>query len=212
MEEKQEQETEEQKKKRTRNFEKQVIVLFIVLGLIFASFLAVSQFMKPSYSFKYYGMTIYMSKIKGTDAIDYIISLAGREGGKGEILLRNDPRKLNGSVQTRDMLSGITKAWITMGPKSGADMIIAGNDLGIFTTRIGLDTDYALTEETEGGAYSTITCENATNDIRVFLIETGNETKVYEKDKCIIISGASEEETIKAADALVLHWLLKIKQ
>jgi hypothetical protein len=57
-----------------------------------------------------------------------------------------------------------------------------------------------------------MTCENATKDIRVFLIDVSNETKVYEKDNCIIINGISEEETIKAADALVIQWLLKIKQ
>ena len=210
MEEKQE--TEEQKRKRMKNFEKQVIVLFVVLGLVFISFLAVYQFMKPSNSFKYYGMTVYISKVKGSDAVFYVISVSdGKESG--EIILRNDPRKLNVSVQADELLSGLTKAWITMPPKAGADVIIAGNDLGIFTTRIGLDTEYALTEETnDTGVSPIISCENATNDVRVFLIETGNETKVYEQGKCIIINGASEEETIKAADALIMRWLLKIKQ
>jgi len=73
-----------------------------------------------------------------------------------------------------------------------------------------LNTSYAMTEGI--GGYPVINCANATQNIRVFLIDVGNETKVYEKDNCIIIQGTDEAETIKAADALIFDWLKMIRQ
>ena len=46
---------------------------------------------------------------------------------------------------------------------------------------------------------------------RVFFVNVVEETKVYEEGNCIIVQGADEEDIVKAADALIMHWLGRIR-
>jgi hypothetical protein len=205
-------EEEKLKKKNEKNLEKQIIVLFVILALLLASFLAAYELFKPKPYFKYEGLTVYMAKMQGVRTLFYVIPIAGN-GQKAEIVLRYDPRELNVSVDVNESLGGINHVWITYPPyKSDSDAVIAANDLGSFTTKISLKTDYGMTEEINESNHAQITCENATKQDRVFLIVLGNETRVYEQNNCVIVQGENYEGLVKAADALVLKWLLMIKQ
>ena len=201
-------EEEKMKKARIKKLEKQIIVMFVVLGLVLLSFLAVYQIFKPKPYFKYEGFNIYRAKVPGSSQEFFLIPISGG-GEKGRVVIRNDPRKLNVSIEIGDLLGGISKVWITVPPELSSDAVIAGNDLGMFTSRISLDTEFALTNSSTG--FPEITCENATKETRVFLTDIGNETKVYAEGECIIVQGKNYDELLKAADALVMHWLLKLK-
>ncbi|MEM2956043.1 MAG: hypothetical protein QW041_00485 [Candidatus Pacearchaeota archaeon] len=203
-----EEENEEQKKLKTKKLEKQIIILFVVLGIVFLSFLAIYDIFKPKPYFTFSGFTVYKATIKGSNTVFYLIPISGG-GGEGQVMLRNDPRKLNVSIEVNELFSGIKKVWITVNSELSSDAILAANDLGMFTSRIGLNTDFALTNSTTD--YPEITCENATKEIRVFLLDIGNETKVYEQENCIIVQGRNYEELIKAADALIMKWLIRIR-
>ncbi len=191
----------------------QVISVLIVLGLIFASFLIASYLFKPKSDFKYQDVTIIKQKVEGIKTIFYVIPM-NVNGQNTEIVLRNDPRELaNISVNASRLLSG-SDAWLTTYPyeSGGDDIAIARNDLGMFTTKIGMNTQFALTQVPETSTFSQMACENATEYSRVFMFSIGNETKVYEDGDCVRIEGTNFNEIIRATDALVFEWLLKIRQ
>jgi hypothetical protein len=202
---------EKLRKANEKKLEKQIIVMFIILALLLVSFLAAYELFKPKAYFKYEGLTVYMAKIQGVKTLFYVIPISGN-GEKAEIVLRYDPRELNVSVDVNESLAGISHVWITYPPyESDSNAVIAANDLGGFATKISLKTEYGMTDVNESD-YPQITCENATKENRVFLITLGNETRVYERDNCVIVEGENYDGLVKAADALVLKWLLMIKQ
>ena len=201
-------EEEKLRKAKIKKLEKQIIVLLVILGIILLSFLAVYQVLKPKPYFKYEGLTVYRAKVPNSVQEFFLIPISGG-GEKSQVLIRNDPRKLNVSIEIGDLLGGISKVWITVPPELSSDAVIAGNDLGMFTSRISLDTEFALTNSSTG--FPEITCANATKETRVFLTTIGNETKVYAEGDCIIVQGRNYDELLKAADALVMHWLLRLK-
>jgi len=200
---------EREKKKRQKHLERQIAILLIVLALAFISFMVAYQLLKPKPYFEYEGLKVYPAKIKGVNTLFYLIPISdGRE--KADIVLRNDPRKLDVSVEVNNLLDGINMVWITYPPyEQDSSAVLAGNDLGSFTSKISLNTSYAMTETNSSG-YPEITCENATSKVRVFLITLGNETKVYSENNCIIVQGEDYDSLIKAADTLVVKWLLTL--
>jgi len=203
--------TEEEEKLRKANIkklEKQIIVMFVVLGLILLSFLAAYEIFKPKPYFKYEGLNVYRAKVPDSSQEFFLIPISGG-GEKSQVVIRNDPRKLNVSIEIGNLLDGINKVWITVPPELSSEAIIAGNDLGMFTSRISLDTEFGLTNSSTG--FPEVTCANATKETRVFLTTIGNETKVYGEGECIIVQGKNYDELLKAADALVMHWLLELK-
>jgi len=211
MEEKVE-ETESQKREKAKKLEKQIIILFAVLAIIFIAYFVTSGIIRglflPKPYFEYEGLKVYPAKLTGVTTMFYLIPISGG-GQRADVVLRNDPRKFNISVETGTLLDGINKVWVTTPPNLSSDAILAANEIGSFTTRISLDTSYALTEsDTE--FYPEMTCENATKETRVFMVNLGNETKVYPEGDCIIIQGENYDSMIKAADALVVNWILKL--
>jgi len=198
-------------KKKQRKLEKQILVIFVVLVLALASFLAAYNLLKPKPYFKYEGFTVFKAKLAGVNDIFYVIPVSG--GGKeSQIILRNDPRTLNVSVDVDNLFAGISKVWITSPDylKQGAEASIAKNDLGILTYTIGLNTSYALTNSS--GEYPIMSCDNATKSTRVFMFDIGNETRVYEKDNCIIVMGEDGTKLVEAADSLIIKWLIRFRQ
>jgi len=203
-------EIEKEAKENRKKLEKQIITLFIVLAIVFISFIAAYHLLKPKPYFNYEGLKVYKAKIQGVNTLFYLIPISGG-GGKADIVIRNDPRELNVPVGTGDLLSGINMVWITIPPELSSDAVIAGNDLGAFTSKISLNTSYAMTKsDTE--FFEQKTCEDSTKETRVFLLDIGNETKVYYEGNCIIVQGTNYDNLIKAADALVMNWLLRLKQ
>lgn len=47
-------------------------------------------------------------------------------------------------------------------------------------------------------------CKNATAEMTVIWLKTGDSTKVYTEENCIIVQGSDEEELVRAADRLGL--------
>lgn len=200
-------------KKEEGSLEKQSLVLIAVLILLFATFLATYKLTRPEKEFTYEGINVLKQKVEGISVIFYVIPLS-INGVQSELVLRNDPRELKNISITADRLLSGTKAWITAEPleTGGDDIAIAKNEIGMFTTKIGIDTGFGLTEVPEGSSYPQIVCENSTKDTRVFLMQLANETRVYEEGDCIKIEGMSTNEIIRATDALLFHWLISLKK
>jgi len=201
---------EKERQKARKKLEKQILKLFVVLVIVFISFVVAYELLKPKPYFEYEGLKVVPAKIQGVKTLFYVIPISGG-GGKADIVIRNDPRNLNISVETGTLLDGINKVWITMPPEISSDAVIAGNDLGSFTSKISLNTSFALTKS-DTQFFDQKTCDDATKTTRVFMLDIGNETKVYSEGNCIIVHGTDYDNLIKATDALVMKWLLKLTQ
>jgi|GEM_PF-3761220 len=203
---------EKQEKESKKKLERQVITLFIVLGIIFVSivaFIISYQIGKQRPDFKYGDFSVYKERLEGTTVDFYIIpiNVFGRELN---VALRSDPRKIKDiSMEiNEELLDEIDEIWITTSPGLESDAIIATNEIGSFTGSIGLRTGYALTEVV--GEYPVMKCENASAKKRVIEVRLGNSTKIYSEDKCIIVQGKDYEDMIKAADRFVILLLEKL--
>ena len=196
--------------KSMKKVEGQIAVFFIVLVLIFASYLLFSYLFTPSNHFKFQGYDVYKTRIQGINEDFYVIPITDNKKQE-EIVLRHDPRNLDLKPIEADSLLNIKNlgmVWVTMSPEIKADGIIAENQIGMFTSTIGLKTEYGLTTGNE--AYPEISCNNATETTRVFMIELSNETRVYEDRYCIIVHGENYEKLVEVSDSLVFYWLKRI--
>ena len=196
--------------KKGMSVDKQALILFAVLMLVFASFLVSYYYFKPSTSFKYGDFTVHKTKLEGTTVDFYLIPLKIGNNEPFNLMLRKDPREIenitfevNGSFW-----GGMKGIWITTDANYTSDATIASGEIGRFVKGIGLRSDYALTSKI--GDYPEITCSNATKEIRVVDLRLGNETRVYEQDNCLIVEGADYDGMVKAADKLVMGWLERL--
>jgi hypothetical protein len=201
------------KKDAEKKLEKQIILLFAVLAIVFLSYMLthglLTGLLSPKPYFEYEGFKVQKCRLTGVNVLFYCIPISGG-GATSMVVLRNDPRTLNVSIDVGDKLDGISQVWITMPPELSSDAVIAGHELGAFTARMLFNTSYALTESNTS-FYPQMNCNDSTDEIRVFLMDVGNETKVFSKDNCIVVQGDNYEGMTKAADALVLKWLLKFR-
>jgi hypothetical protein len=213
----QSEEQEKLSKKDEKNLQKQIIVMLLILGLILISILAAYEIFKPKAYFKYNDFTVKRARF-GNSSSDMVFYLIPIPGTNENALLTNDPRKINVSINANvsALFNGIHKIWITMPPDLGSEVVAAAHELEVLTSRIGYITNFGLTNYSETDENLTreipiITCENATNSTRVFMLDVGDETKVYANDYCIIIQGENYKELMKATEALILEWLYMIE-
>ena len=190
--------------------EKQVIVLFAVLAIIFVSFLVSYQYFKPSNSFKYHDFTVYKQKLEGTTVDFYILPLKIGDKAPTNLMIRNDPREIeNMTFEVNESFwRGMRGLLITTDVNYTSLATIAAGEIGSFVGLIGVEADYGFT--TEIGGYPTITCADATNVTKVIDIRLGNETKVYSEGDCMIVEGVDYDSMIKASDKVVITWLERI--
>ena len=103
------------------------------------------------------------------------------------------------------------RVFLTMDPELTSRVAIAaieiGRVLGNKYDLLNMPVKSALTKIPEGGIQDyneTLikTCEDATEVEAVFLFISGNETKIYEENNCVVIQGVTDEDIIKASDRL----------
>ena len=112
-------------------------------------------------------------------------------------------------VEMDNFSAGIV--FLTMDPELTSRVAIAaieiGRVLGDKYDLLNIPDKSALTKIPEGRIQDyneTLikTCEDATEVEAVFLFISGNETKVYEENNCVIIQGVTDDDIIKASDRL----------
>ena len=197
-------------KPKLKSIEKQVLVLFIVLIIIFGGFLIgikISERIKAkANTFEYKEFTVHKARLEGTIVDFYFIPIQVAGGVKTNLMFRTDPRELeNLTVELNDSIfKKIKRVWITTNPEYDSDAIIAAGEIGRLTTNVDITTGYALTEEI--GEFPKKTCEDATSTERVVDIRLGNQTKIYSEGNCIIVEAESNSGMIRAADKLAYYW------
>ncbi len=205
---------EEKPKKKAWTWEKQSMVLFGVLMVVFLVFIGAAylgeKFKDKGDSFEYNDFTVHKARLEGTTVDFYFIPI--NVIGVGEavnVMFRSDPRDVeNISLSLGgNALGGISKVWITTSPEYDSAAVIAQGEIGRMTAAVAITTGYALTEEV--GEFPKKTCKDATDSVRVIDIRVGNETRVYSESEgnCIVVEADNSEDTIKAADKLAYYWL-----
>lgn len=190
--------------------EKQVIWLLVILGIVVLVSVAAYYLMKPKADYFEYGsFKVYKKTLEGTTVDYYYIPFNTVNGALNQIAIRNDPRTLGdvGFNVSEELWRGISKLWVSSDPNISYAPIPAG-EIGRFGIAIGLDTSYAFSKN--AGSYYQMNCDNATSDVRVIDIRTGNETLVYSEGYCMIIEGKDDVEMSRAADKLAVTWLERL--
>jgi len=133
-----------------------------------------------------------------------------------EIPLRNQPKDLEeipiqDGIRTKILSS--TGIFLTMDPNLDAKVTVAaiqlakvlGNaDFGVF--KIPTQGAFTSLEETAPD-YPVITCNNATAQTKVILLEQGDENKASIEGNCVIIEGTDPDNLIKVSEKVVLNLL-----
>lgn len=214
------------KKKRGRmtRVEKQTaILLFILVSVLFAFVTAKLVFMpllKKPY-FDYEGYRVYRVNLEGTDIIFYSIPttfiIYGTTQKQTNVVLRHDPRDLKAMNISTDLKSYFLKTrpktiWITMKPDLiGEKMVNPVLEISKFTQGIDIETITAATYAVENKTAKIMTCENATDEDRVIMLDLGNETKIESVSQdCVLITADSYDNLLKVSDWFVMSWLVEM--
>lgn len=194
-----------------KKMENQSITLLVVLMILLAAFIGGYFAFKPKPYFEYEQFKIYPINYEGSNLMFYSIPLKfdlGQGQQEQNIVLRNDPRQLeNLSYNIDKELFKIAAIGFTMEPTLNVNAVLAAKEIAGLTVALNIPTAFGVTKDFEGKTDNIFDCENATNLTRVIRMELGNETKVYGKDKCIIVEGYDYINMIKAADKLAFEWL-----
>ena len=128
------------------------------------------------------------------------------------VVLRNNPQELeNLTYSVNESLFSAKKIWLTMDPTYSAMAVDAAYEVGKLTRSI-ISTTFAISLPSDKSEANVITCENATEDIRVIVYELSNETYVKSEGNCIHVVGTNYAAMKIASDKLAFEWLLSLKQ
>jgi len=204
-------------KDKEKQLKKQIIWLFVILGIIFVSFLIARElnlFWKNP-CFEYEGFKICRVRLGESDVYYYSIPIALLINGKEtsmNVVLRNNPQEIeNLTYSVNESIFSSKKIWLTMDPAYSAMAVDAAFEVGKFTRNI-IPTAFAISSPSNASVAKVITCENATEDIRVIVYELSNETYAKSEGNCIHVVGKNYEEMKMASDKLAFEWLLTLKE
>lgn len=199
--------------------EKQILIILFVCVAILAAVLIVyfvGKYHNKPY-FDFHGFKVYAVMLEGTNMIFYNIpdvtfTVQTTEYLKN-VVIRNDPRELEKMnltvyVSNRFYKTLPQQLWMSWNPDEKATIYEAELEIKKFANNLNIPVGIVPADVT-------LTCENSTSEKRMIVLKTLNitETKIYEnKDfpNCITIEADSYDNLIKAADRLVIDWLLKI--
>lgn len=210
-------------KRKGRELDKQIVILLVILVGILAGFFLINSLLRKPY-FDYKGFRVYRVGLKGAEATIIFYSIPakfkiGYEMQEKNVVLRNDPRqidKMNISIEVNTLFftTKPLKLWITKEPDLKAKVIEAQNEITKFAGNLGISTVSAYTHTIENRSVSIAKCEDATNEDRVILLDLEEKTRIYASENpfCVVVEADSYDNLIKAADALVIEWLLRIQE
>jgi len=210
-------------KRKATKLEKQIVILLIILAGILIGFFLINYLLRKPY-FNYKGFRVYRVGLKGAKETIIFYSIpvdfrVGYEVQEKNVVLRNDPRqidKMNISIEVSDyfLKTRPLKLWITKRPDLKAKVIEASNEITKFVENLDISIVSAYTHTIENRSVNIAKCEDATDENRVILLEITEKTSIYTSENpfCIVVEADSYDNLIKAADALVIEWLLRIQE
>jgi len=204
--------TEEIKDNKTsKKIEKQSITLIVILMLVLASFIVAYLILKPKPYFEYSGMKVYPLRYGDSNIMFFSFPLIFNIQGnnyKEDIIIKSNPFDVeNISYSVDESLFKTSKMGFTMDSQLNARAFLAAKEISGLADKIGIQTFFGVVGETENPEVMIFDCENATNLIKVVRMELSNETRIFSKDNCIIVSGDNYDDLMKASDKLVIEWL-----
>ncbi len=216
----------EELKKKSKDIDKKIgmFILIVVIAIIVAITVIAVRRTLTSPTFKYEGLTVNRFVLEGTNATFYSMRTPVKIYGNVkiyDILLRNDPRKLQDievseGIQEKILAPKPDQFYFTFDPDApekgyiGIAMAEVSRVLGTYNYAIlQIPVTGASTRPIEGFNES-ITCEDSSNKKVVVLFQYANSTEILVNEsyeRCIILQGKDGNEIIRAADKLVLEIL-----
>ncbi len=197
---------------KTSRIEKQAaIIIFISILIIAAVFIFL--FTKKPY-FNYEGFKVYPVAYGNLVFYSIPVQFYASDGiYTRNVVLRNDPRKIKIESSFNESMLEMKSLGIVMSPEAGADIWKAAIEISKFSKNF-VPTDFAFLYTIENKNVSIASCENATAEARIIMLEISNKTEIkqHEKYPCIIISAENYEKLTEAADKFVIEWLLSMKK
>jgi hypothetical protein len=194
-----------------------VKIMFAVLAVTLVVFGAFVFFTEPKTgvldNYKYTnGYTIFdVQKVNEIET--YITLLVGETAQEYTIGLRNDPLSLEDIPVTGNIVTRIhddERIYITINPYANltAKTTVAALEINSIIDNenlYGIPVLSAMTQEYLD--YPVKSCYDGTSQETVIWLTLGVETQVYTDGYCIIISGETEDDIIRAADRFLLTLL-----
>ena len=196
-----------------------VLIFFTVALIIFA----VISFKKPILSNKYIytspsGEQFEFYKSKMDNITQHVVTVYAidKQNNKHQvdIPIINDPYSIEKIPILNEVKSKILDKqgiFVTLDPYSNSKSVLAAieitrvigtNDYGVFK----IPTQSATFKPTNT-TFPYVNCANATKQIGVIYLFTGNETRIASLGECVGVEGKDYDDLIKAADKLTMHLL-----
>jgi len=188
--------------------EKQLMIIFAVLGALLLALVIGILYYKSAYEksfFTYHGFDFKRVR-NGYEITLYL----NEQQTPRTILLRSDPRRLEDIPLASEaaLLTQKKEIFVTINPH---DNLTGVTTIAVLELDKILDNPFlynlpvnaSFTEPYPFGGLGVKTCADATDDVAVLWFKVENETRVYEKDGCLIVAGATEDDLIRAADRII---------
>lgn len=194
-----------------------VLIFLIIFFVAFFSFSNIKGYITGQYVYEGPDgkFTFYKNKID-ENLTSHVLVVYRKEGiveTQHNIPLRYGPKDLEDIPvyeYIKDKFSPITTkaTYLTLDPDLDANAVVASIEMVkvIGVAEYGvlkIPVIPAFTKPTES-SNSTITCENATKEMKVIWLTLGDTTKVDYDSNCVIVQGKDSGELIRAADRFIL--------
>ncbi len=198
-----------------------LLVLFILLIVATVTFFVFPSKAKNQYVYNGFVVSKFRLESAPNLVFHYIDLNVGNN--KYEIPIRNDPRTLENIVVEINDVGWLKKSleadnynilakqvYMTFNPDlSNGDLLIAGGEIvrvlgsgdgGIYH----LPVTGTFTKQIEGSETIVKTCNDASLENAVIMLDIGEENKIYNNKNCIVLEGKDYTNLIRVADRFLL--------
>jgi hypothetical protein len=204
---------------KNRDQEKQArMVVYIILFLILIIAVFIFFSLKAKSSKFIYNDEFEVYRIKDNDYVHYKIKIFVNDNSQPFLIdIKKDPREIEMIPMDkgiREKLLNSKQIFVTITPNTN---LTSETAMAAFEIEKIIDNPYlfnipvnsSFTESYKD--YPVKTCDDVSDEVSVVWLKRGDETKINFEDSCIIMTGITEDDLIKAADKLVLNVLGIIK-
>ena len=201
------------KKAGMKKEDKQLLWFFIVVFLVFASFLGGYFYFQSLKSFNYAGVDWIKEDMNGLKLYHSVFPTFYDSGISYNLYLRNDPRTNNISVNAVFIFK--PEVIVSWEPEAGAckNAILSSGNIAMFLTQAGgLKVEGAITNESVAKELNMSFADcNSAGEKTVVLIKKSEEPKIVQKTQNCYVIEIGNCQNIEAAEKFILAVLAQTK-
>ena len=188
--------------------EKQLIIFFVVLGLLLLGLVGGVVYYKKTYEKSFFAYHNFDFKhVKNGYEITIFIN---ERQAPQTITLRSDPRELEDIPIDASVLQ-LTKKKNIFATINPYDNLTGATTIAVLELDKIIDNpslydipvNASFTEPYGQGSLGVRTCADADDQTAILWFRLENETKIYRQSGCLIVAGVKENDFIRAADRII---------